>query len=233
MSRVKQPQVLNIDPQNELRFQGPFNDVVTATLKLDNPSDKKVCFKVKTTAPKRYCVRPNSGVIDPQGTVNVSVMLQPIASDASDKGKHKFMVQSMYAPENIDDLEKLWADASSTDLMDSKLRCVFEESDPLPGDSVQMEAADSTDSGLAENEQDKKKAELHLLMEECKRLQAENSKQKQQNDEYKSELDAHYRARVQTQGMEAILNTVKANLLIVCLLLLGIFSFGAIVGKVY
>ena len=51
---------------------GPFTDVVTADLKLANPSEKKVCFKVKTTAPKRYCVRPNSGIIDPGQAVTVA-----------------------------------------------------------------------------------------------------------------------------------------------------------------
>lgn len=51
---------------------GPFTDVVTTNLKLKNPSDKRVCFKVKTTAPRRYCVRPNSGIIDPGATVTIS-----------------------------------------------------------------------------------------------------------------------------------------------------------------
>ena len=44
---------------------GPFSDVVTSELKLKNPTNNTVIFKVKTTAPKQYCVRPNSGVIDP------------------------------------------------------------------------------------------------------------------------------------------------------------------------
>ena len=51
---------------------GPFTDVVTSDLKLTNPSEKRVCFKVKTTAPKRYCVRPNSGIIEPGSTVTVA-----------------------------------------------------------------------------------------------------------------------------------------------------------------
>lgn len=46
--------------------------MVTSELKLVNPSEQKVCFKVKTTAPKRYCVRPNSGIIEPSQSVNVS-----------------------------------------------------------------------------------------------------------------------------------------------------------------
>lgn len=44
---------------------GPFTDVVTSELNLRNPTNNTVIFKVKTTAPKQYCVRPNSGVIDP------------------------------------------------------------------------------------------------------------------------------------------------------------------------
>jgi len=51
---------------------GPFTDVVTSDLKLTNPTDRKVCFKVKTTAPKRYCVRPNSGIIEPGQAVTVA-----------------------------------------------------------------------------------------------------------------------------------------------------------------
>lgn len=53
-------------------LSGPFTDVVTTNLKLKNPSDRRVCFKVKTTAPRRYCVRPNSGVIDAGAAVNIS-----------------------------------------------------------------------------------------------------------------------------------------------------------------
>ena len=50
---------------------GPFTDTVAASLKLDNPTDRRLCFKVKTTAPKRYCVRPNSGILDVGGSCTV------------------------------------------------------------------------------------------------------------------------------------------------------------------
>nr|XP_040126552.1 vesicle-associated membrane protein-associated protein A isoform X2 [Ictidomys tridecemlineatus] len=105
---------------------GPFTDVVTTNLKLRNPSDRKVCFKVKTTAPRRYCVRPNSGIIDPGSTVTVSVMLQPFDYDPNEKSKHKFMVQTIFAPPNTSDMEAVWKEAKPDELMDSKLRCVFE-----------------------------------------------------------------------------------------------------------
>ncbi|XP_026061180.1 vesicle-associated membrane protein-associated protein A-like isoform X1 [Carassius auratus] len=124
MSKLEQ--ILILDPPADLRFRGPFTDVVTANLKLKNPSERKVCFKVKTTAPRRYCVRPNSGIIDPGATVIISVMLQPFEYDPNEKSKHKFMVQTIFAPAAATDIEAVWKDVKPDDLMDSKLRCVFE-----------------------------------------------------------------------------------------------------------
>ncbi|XP_013786619.1 vesicle-associated membrane protein-associated protein A-like isoform X1 [Limulus polyphemus] len=120
-------QILILDPHSELHFKGPFTDVTTSYLKLFNPSEWKVCFKVKTTAPKRYCVRPNSGLIEPKQTVHVAVMLQPFDYDPNEKHKHKFMVQTMFAPEGEVNLDSLWKEASPESLMDSKLRCVFHD----------------------------------------------------------------------------------------------------------
>ncbi|KAL7851199.1 hypothetical protein AOLI_G00215550 [Acnodon oligacanthus] len=132
MSKLEQ--VLILDPPTDLKFRGPFTDVVTANLKLSNPSDRKVCFKVKTTAPRRYCVRPNSGAIDPGSSLNISVMLQPFDYDPNEKSKHKFMVQTIFAPATITDTETMWKDAKPDELMDSKLRCVFE----LPSENDKM-----------------------------------------------------------------------------------------------
>jgi len=34
-------------------------------------SGKRVCFKVKTTAPKQYCVRPNGGFVESGQSIKV------------------------------------------------------------------------------------------------------------------------------------------------------------------
>lgn len=86
----------------KLYSSGPYNRVVTEYFHLANPTDKSIAFKVKTTAPKRYCVRPNNGIISPGKSVNVAVMLQPqgegqTAATPQEKNKHKFMIQSVFA----------------------------------------------------------------------------------------------------------------------------------------
>jgi len=146
----KVPQILKIEPDTELVFRGPFKDVVTTILKLQNPSESKVCFKVKTTAPKRYCVRPNCGLIEPNESVNVAVMLQPFDyKDENENKRHKFLVQSVIPTGEIADItpgdvEALWKSLPDKyPLMDSKLKCVFE----MPSNEAIAKSVDS-DNGL-------------------------------------------------------------------------------------
>lgn len=96
-------------------------------MKLINPTDKKILFKIKTTAPKKYCVRPNCGELEAKGVIEVAskfsfsislifiylthffppVCLQPFIFDPNEKNKHKFMVQSLVAPEGDINIEQL------------------------------------------------------------------------------------------------------------------------------
>jgi len=180
---AKQDQVIILEPSGELRFRGPFTDVVTATLKLSNPTDRKICFKVKTTAPKRYCVRPNSGVVDPKAAVEVAVMLQPFEYDPAEKNKHKFMVQTMYAPDGPYDADTLWKDAKSEALMDSKLKCVFELPAaeqvvaPLLGkeDAAATETIQPVSPTPPPPGENKLEAELQKALEDKKRIMSESS----------------------------------------------------------
>uniref|UniRef100_A0A3P9HFZ8 Vesicle-associated membrane protein-associated protein A n=1 Tax=Oryzias latipes TaxID=8090 RepID=A0A3P9HFZ8_ORYLA len=179
MSKLEQ--VLILDPPSDLKFKGPFTDVVTTNLKLKNPSDRKVCFKVKTTAPRRYCVRPNSGVIDPGATVVISVMLQPFEYDPNEKSKHKFMVQTIFAPSHVSDMDSLWKESKPDDLMDSKLRCVFE----LPSENDKL--VNAVDSVPVKAEPTVEDSELKKMQEKCRRLQAEISKLNEENRQIKED----------------------------------------------
>ncbi|KAJ6000753.1 hypothetical protein N7481_001162 [Penicillium waksmanii] len=95
-SRLRLPCLSKLTPP-ELSFKRPFNQEVCQILRLRNAGQDSVVFKVKTTAPKHYCVRPNSGRIEPGRAVEVQVLLQALkdepATDA--KCKDKFLVQSV------------------------------------------------------------------------------------------------------------------------------------------
>ncbi|XP_069014012.1 VAMP (vesicle-associated membrane protein)-associated protein A, like [Embiotoca jacksoni] len=233
----KLDQILILDPPVDLKFKGPFTDVVTTNLKLKNPSDKRVCFKVKTTAPRRYCVRPNSGVIDAGATVTISVMLQPFDYDPNEKSKHKFMVQTIFAPPNVSDMDSLWRDAKPDDLMDSKLRCVFE----LPSENDKMNdveatkaapgmnstKADSTAAGASQDE-----TEMRKVVEKCKRLQAEMSKLTDENRQLKEDgirmrkmprSDHMTSNSTSLVGREAGANSLPSLVVVIAAIFIGFF----------
>ncbi|XP_069907495.1 vesicle-associated membrane protein-associated protein B/C [Oryctolagus cuniculus] len=241
---AKVEQVLSLEPQHELKFRGPFTDVVTTNLKLGNPTDRNVCFKVKTTAPRRYCVRPNSGIIDAGASINVSVMLQPFDYDPNEKSKHKFMVQSMFAPTDTSDMEAVWKEAKPEDLMDSKLRCVFE----LPADNdkphdvemnkiISSAAASKTETPAASKSLTSSvdDAEVKKVMEECKRLRGEVQRLQEENRQFKEEDGLRLRKTAQSNSPIAALAAagkdegLSARLLALVVLF---FIVGVIVGKI-
>ncbi|XP_011475162.1 vesicle-associated membrane protein-associated protein B/C isoform X2 [Oryzias latipes] len=220
-------QVLVLEPQHELKFRGPFTDVVTATLKLTNPTDRNVCFKVKTTAPRRYCVRPNSGIIDAGTSINVSVMLQPFEYDPNEKSKHKFMVQSVLVPYDMTDMEGVWKEAKPEELMDSKLRCAFEM--PLENDKTSEHPAKQGSVSMDDGE-------VKKIMEECKRLQMEVQRLREENKQIKED-DGLRKRRVTSaaaphssnMAMTAVKDEgLSTRVLAFCLLF---FVIGVIIGK--
>ncbi len=60
------------------------------SLCLKNNSDYAVAFKVKTTAPKRYCVRPNSSVIKPHESMQVRIVMQVAFLAAGVHARHAY-----------------------------------------------------------------------------------------------------------------------------------------------
>lgn len=183
---LKQEQVLQIEPQSELKFVGPFSQPVTSYMKLTNPTDKKVMFKIKTTAPKKYCVRPNSGLLEPNKAIEIAICLQPFLYDPAEKNKHKFMVQTVFAPETGDsNLETLWKEISPDQLMDSKLKCVFD----MPAEEQQSigEIQRAPTALLDTSEAPKGEQKSHVAGEITQELQ-KAAKEVQQLRELESDL---------------------------------------------
>ncbi|KAJ6400345.1 hypothetical protein OIU84_015908 [Salix udensis] len=72
----------------------------SCSMQLTNKSDKYVIFKVKTTNPKKYCVRPNTGVVMPGSTCRVTFTMQAQKEAPPDmQCKDKFLLQSVVAPD--------------------------------------------------------------------------------------------------------------------------------------
>ncbi|CAN6575575.1 unnamed protein product [Malus baccata var. baccata] len=87
-------QLLEIQPK-ELKFLFELKKQSSCSIRLTNLTDNYVAFKVKTTSPKKYCVRPNVGVILPNSASEFSVTMQAPRTSMTDMDcKDKFLIQS-------------------------------------------------------------------------------------------------------------------------------------------
>ncbi|KAL9537614.1 hypothetical protein MBANPS3_011623 [Mucor bainieri] len=121
-----------IEPADQLEFHRPFTRVVKESIHVKNPGAEPVIFKVKTTAPKQYCVRPNAGRIEPNSEIEVQIILQPFKDELPEdfKCKDKFLVQTapVSAAFEQNDITSMWSHVETNErgsMHQHKLRCAF------------------------------------------------------------------------------------------------------------
>nr|DAD33456.1 TPA_asm: hypothetical protein HUJ06_012307 [Nelumbo nucifera] len=91
-------ELLQIHPR-ELKFTFELKKQSSCLVQLVSNSDQCVAFKVKTTSPKKYCVRPNIGIVQPRSTCDFTVTMQAQREEPPDlQCKDKFLIQSMVVP---------------------------------------------------------------------------------------------------------------------------------------
>ncbi|XP_023638047.1 vesicle-associated protein 1-1 isoform X2 [Capsella rubella] len=94
-------ELLTVEPL-DLQFPFELKKQISCSLYLTNKTDNNVAFKVKTTNPKKYCVRPNTGVVLPRSTCEVLVTMQAQKEAPSDmQCKDKFLLQGVIASPGV------------------------------------------------------------------------------------------------------------------------------------
>ncbi|KAL0388704.1 UNVERIFIED_CONTAM: Vesicle-associated protein 2-2 [Sesamum radiatum] len=121
-------QLVEIQPR-ELKFIVEVKKQSVCTVHLANVSGQYVAFKVKTTSPKKYCVRPNVGIIKPKSTCDFTVTMQAQKSASSEmQCKDKFLIQSTVVPFGTTEEEitsSMFAKESQKYIEETKLRVVL------------------------------------------------------------------------------------------------------------
>jgi len=131
----------------EIEFQAT-NTAVAKTFKLENTSDNGVIYRIKTTAPKRYMVRPNIGFIPPKAGVTIKVSMNLSKDPKTDPKSDKFQVQSLFFQSNgnLDEnaVKEIWADSKGKELFKQRIkaRLIQEGASGTPS----MDASQSTNS---------------------------------------------------------------------------------------
>uniref|UniRef100_A0A182NM52 MSP domain-containing protein n=1 Tax=Anopheles dirus TaxID=7168 RepID=A0A182NM52_9DIPT len=122
-------EMLRIKPQNTITFSKAGNDLV-GSVEITNVDTKEVSFKVKTTAPEKFRVRPSTGVLQPSATVTINVMLQH-GQQIHTINREKFLVMCIGLTSDISnnsqDLADLWKNinAKSAAVEQHRLKCAL------------------------------------------------------------------------------------------------------------
>lgn len=77
-----------------LVFECSNEDTSKACIKITNHTSYYLTYKIKTTTPKQYCVRPTAGVLQPKSSADVAITFQvhPDSLAQLVKNKDKFLV---------------------------------------------------------------------------------------------------------------------------------------------
>ncbi|KAF6258557.1 PapD-like protein [Scenedesmus sp. NREL 46B-D3] len=132
----------------ELKFRFQLNKQLPTAISIHNPTGDRLAFKVKTTTPKKYVVRPSSGVVDPRSTANVQVIMQAqkeIPADfASCKDKFLVQVKGMEADEEVT------ADTfkAAKGVKDTKIRVVLEGPPAPPSPVPEVNEGDEDNTSM-------------------------------------------------------------------------------------
>ncbi|CAL9134028.1 unnamed protein product [Musa acuminata var. zebrina] len=188
-------QMISVYPE-ELNFEFELEKPSYCSIKVVNNTEHHVAFKVKTTSPKKYFVRPNASVVQPWDSCTITVTLQPQKEYPPDmQCKDKFLIQSAKVPP-INDIDEIPSDTFNKDgdkvIEELKLRVVY--TSPMQsglGNSEEESGLASSATGKRDMHKNSSNEEIQMLQH----LKEERDTIVQQNHQLQRELDMLKRRR--------------------------------------
>ncbi|XP_038982431.1 vesicle-associated protein 2-1-like isoform X2 [Phoenix dactylifera] len=184
-------QLISVYPE-ELTFEFELDRPSYCNLKIVNNTEHHVAFKVKTTSPRKYFVRPNTSVVQPWDSSTITVTLQAQNEYPPDmQCKDKFLLQSTKVPQSTD-MDELPPDTFNKDgdkvIEELKLRVVY----MAPSQSSHGNSEE--DSGLTSS-RSLEQCSDNLSIQTVHHLKDERDAILQQNQQLQRELDVLKRRR--------------------------------------
>jgi len=95
------PDILKLNPSQEVVFNSSGGGELLGRVQVTNVSERRVGFKIKTTSPEKYRVRPSSGIL--RTGENISVELHVTGQSAPvSLVRDKFLVTVIYLDQDVD-----------------------------------------------------------------------------------------------------------------------------------
>ncbi|XP_065059337.1 motile sperm domain-containing protein 2-like isoform X2 [Rhopilema esculentum] len=151
--------LITICPADEIVFCGAASTSgeLLSILTITNTISTNVAYKVKTTSPENYRVRPSSGLVPPENSVEINIYLQP--GHTENVNRDKFLILSALVPEKEKsaDIGAIWKQIPKSSVLEHRLRCRFEVT------SMPAPYTDTHDSGPKSPKHDAKIDPLESL----------------------------------------------------------------------
>lgn len=123
---------MDISPKDVV-FSPPFEEVNHTTIKLTNTTNHPLIYKVKTTSPTVYCVRPNASTVEAGKSKEIQITRQSKPVTQGEQSKDKFMILSAAVDSqrfgHIESISEIWSvlekDHGSHEIDAQKLRVSY------------------------------------------------------------------------------------------------------------
>ncbi|KAM0823312.1 hypothetical protein ACQ4PT_070957 [Festuca glaucescens] len=183
---------------DDLTFLFELDKPCYCNLKVVNNSEYHVAFKVKTTSPRKYFVRPNASVVQPWDSCTITITLQAQKEYPPDmQSKDKFLIQSTKVAASTD-MDEIPPDTFNKDgdklIEEMKLRVVY----TLPSGSSEDSGVTSSGNRSFRQGTDDLSMLKNASLDEIQaiqRLKEERDNNLQQNQQMQRELDVLRRRR--------------------------------------
>ncbi|CAL5056717.1 unnamed protein product [Urochloa decumbens] len=207
--------LLRVSP-SDLKMPFELKKQNSACLELFNKTDQRVAFKVKTTNPKKYAVRPANGFVPPRGSLGISITMQAPKEIPPDYHcKDKFLVQSIVVEEGTKDIaDDMFSKAPGKLIEEVKVRVIYVPANPPSPVPEESEEEDISSSDSDVDHEVKRpstsKSDICLVSNTIKSYTEENKK-------IQKELDLLRKTKPSPEGFSSTL-------------VLLIFSFSVLLG---
>jgi vesicle-associated membrane protein-associated protein B len=122
------PNYIEVSPSDLVLFEDVPNKSSIAFVTIKNLTSRRVAYKIKTTSPKGYVVKPNSGVIFPKESKKIEFSMQATPYTPSTKNSQdKFMFMAIDLDDNFDvaKIADIWRDKPQEKVQQVKLQASF------------------------------------------------------------------------------------------------------------
>ncbi|XP_026498215.2 motile sperm domain-containing protein 2-like [Vanessa tameamea] len=146
-------EMLRLNPNNLIIFKTE-NEEVTGQFSITNMDESPVSFKIRTTSPEKFRVRPSSGILSQGSTQTIVIVVQP-GFQLRNVMKDMFLVMSVQIPKTDltpKEISEIWQNSTGSKIDEYRLKCQFPVKD-LPkngsmGDTKHQDKPDSIANAL-------------------------------------------------------------------------------------